>query len=160
MDKKISIIFIAFIFAILLAVGISSAKVSNSKSFSIKIVEKNPNNNNWSIIKNGAYGQIFFSKGNNLLFTGFKLKPNSGYTLIYYGYDGFNDAWANATCIKNAVTNKYGRLRDIGTFDYTGFIKDNIPQKFWVIQSSDVDCDNHKMIAWNPTEYLFEMQTI
>ena len=158
MDKKISIIFITFIFAILIVVGISSAATINSKSFSIKIVEKNPDD--WSIIKKGAYGQIFFSKGDRLQFTGFKLSPNTEYTLIYYGANANNDVWPYATCIKKTLSNKYGRFRDIGTFDYSGFVKDNIPQKFWIIKSSDVNCANNQMTAWNPTEYLFEEQTI
>lgn len=37
---------------------------------------------------------------------------------------------------------------------------DDIAQKFWVVLASDVDCDQGKMIAWNPTEYLFEEHTI
>ena len=32
--------------------------------------------------------------------------------------------------------------------------------KIWLILSSDVDCENSKMIGWNPTEYLFEHNLI
>ena len=160
MDKKISIILITFVFAMLIVVGVSSAtKINvNSKSFSIKLAEKNPDD--WSIIKKGAYGQIFFSKGNMLQFTGFKLVPNTQYTLIYYGDKMNNDVWPFATCIKTTLSNKYGRIRDTGTFDYSGFIKDSIAEKFWIIRSSDIDCANNQMTAWNPTEYLFEIPTI
>ena len=39
-------------------------------------------------------------------------------------------------------------------------LDDGIAQKFWVVKSSDVDCDAGVMTAWNPTEYLFETATI
>lgn len=83
-------------------------------------------------------------------------EPYTQYTLIYYGNEENNDVWPFATCIASDKTNRKGSASFEGEFDWTK--KEG--QKFWVVKSSDVDCNNGKMIAWNPTEYLFETRTI
>jgi hypothetical protein len=37
---------------------------------------------------------------------------------------------------------------------------DMLDAKIWLVLSSDVDCENAKMIGWNPTAYLFEYDLI
>lgn len=90
-----------------------------------------------------------------------KAEPKTDYTLIWYGYDGHNDVWPYASCISSEITNKAGNanFRGVET-DSMNFLSNNIPEKYWIVLSSDVDCTNHKMIAWNPTKYLFETRTL
>ena len=78
-----------------------------------------------------------------------------------YGNEEYNDVWPYATCLGSGVTNKRGNLLMWGYgFDYKEFVSDDVAQKLWIVPSSDVDCDLGKMIAWNPSEYLFETNTL
>ena len=132
----------------------------------IDLFEKNPAD--WSIIDAGAYGELIISQviTNGKVITtrvrvsAFDLEPKTSYTLIYYGYDSNNDVWPYATCLWKQKTSTQGYFKSGSVKIPSDFLTDEIPQKFWVIKSSDVDCENNMMIAWNPTEYLFENETI
>lgn len=157
MKKKIYTLILTLI--LLMSVFVFAKPIGiNKQSYNIKLVQKNPSD--WSTVKGGSYGNLLLWYGNQAQIIGLKLKPDTKYTLIYYGYDGHNDVWPYATCITTAMTNSKGNLNAKATFDYSGFVNDNFNQKFWLVLSSNVECDNHKMIAWNPISYLFEMKTI
>lgn len=92
-----------------------------------------------------------------------KLKPNTAYTLIYWGYESFNDVWPYATCAAQGTTgaNGYLTLKSAANIvKWSEFINDGLNQKFWLITSSDVNCATNKMTAWHPADYLFDMQAI
>jgi len=133
----------------------------------IVLAEKNPAD--WSEIENGASGEVILSAvslfgaviSQKVRVTVWDLKPVTKYTLIYYGDDEHNDVWPYATCIKSFTTSTQGYAKSVsGDFKYMDFFDNGKGEKFWVIQSSDIDCKNHKMIEWHPTEYLFEHNTI
>lgn len=130
----------------------------SGKNVVIPLVQKDPTT--WEVIPNGAKGKAHGSMGKFWTVDAFKLKPTTAYTFIYYGDATNNDIWPYATCIKSGKTNKKGMLSLYGKFDYSSMKHDGKDQKFWVILSSDVDCATGKMIAWNPTEYLFETKTL
>lgn len=135
-------------------------KVFSNKDFRMPLVEKNPTD--WSVVEDGAWGLLNGHYGRYLNFWGRGLEGNTDYTLIYYGYDGHNDEWPYATCIGDPITTSSNGWTGsvVRMFDYSSFIGDGINQKFWLVLSSDLDCDNNRMIAWNPTEYLFEWDII
>lgn len=87
----------------------------------------------------------------------YKLAPDTEYTLIYYGDETHNDVWPYATCIGVGTSNYFGKLLMAGYYDF-GY--DLVDAKIWLVTSTDVDCDAGRMIAWNPTDYLFENNLI
>lgn len=93
-----------------------------------------------------------------------RLVPETGYTLIYYGDETHNDVWPYATCLLSFTTNRFGSYFDEGQMLETSylddFLSDGIAEKYWVVTSTDVDCELGRMIAWNPEDYLFEQETI
>ena len=155
---------------------------TETHNFVLNLLEKNPQD--WSVVTNGASGTVvgtqtvtyhfkFFTVGDRhmngwfpqtdsaLTFNGKGLEPLTDYTLIYYGYDGINDVFPYATCIAQRTSTQYGRIYISRTlFDFGSFFDDGVAQKIWLVKSSDVDCNNHKMVAWNPTQYLFEQNTL
>jgi len=122
----------------------------------------------WSVIDDGAKGNVLLSYRvkRNVVFPRAKAilknaEPYTDYTLIYYGFGEHNDVWNHATCITSGRTNRNGNVRmRTQPFDYIPFYYDDIAQKFWIVTSSDVDCENNQMTAWNPSEYLFETRTV
>ncbi len=74
----------------------------------------------------------------------------------------YNDEWPYATCIGKArKTSTKGYFKSgSARFEHLDMWTDDVAQKFWVVLASDVDCEEGRMIAWNPTEYLFEYNTI
>lgn len=151
------------ILGIVIFLSVISGAIVSFRAFNIKLAQKNPAD--WTVVEGGS-GNVLLSQGDNARAIIRKMEPNTDYTLIYYGYGENNDVWPYTTCISEATTNKHGAVRfPVQTFDYTGFVTDGNSdatnkQKFWVILSSDVDCDHHMMTAWNPTKYLFEQETI
>lgn len=90
------------------------------------------------------------------------LKPSTDYQLIYYGNTLVNDVWPYATCIGVPRKTSSQGFFNSGSaeFKHLQMVNDGIAQKFWVVLADDVDCTSGKMTAWNPTEYLFEANTI
>jgi len=87
----------------------------------------------------------------------YKLAPETEYTLIYYGDETHNDVWPYATCIGTGMSNNFGKMLMSGSYDF-GY--DLVDAKIWLVTSTDVDCAAGRMIAWNPTDYLFENNLI
>ena len=130
----------------------------------------------WVPIANGIIGSLFGYQYYQTIWVGgvkktvlqdymwfqsWNIVPNTNYTLIYYGNGSNNDIWPYATCIQTKKSTAAGYLTmSISNFKWSNFLNDGIDQKFWLVRTSDVDCLNNKMIAWNPANYLFESQTI
>ena len=148
----------------------------------IGLTQKDPND--WSVV-DGAKGEVQLKYRYNVFRRGLegvgrylkvfryypqtarvsaklkKAEPKTEYTLIYYGTEGHNDEWNYATCISSKKTNSRGNALFLSQkFNWLPFIDDGLDQKFWIVKSSDVDCANNQMTAWNPNEYLFETRTI
>ncbi|UCB59295.1 MAG: hypothetical protein JSV67_03095 [Thermoplasmatales archaeon] len=128
------------------------------------LFEKNPET--WEIIENGSRGKmkyVIMGPTFSFVFNAHKLEPDSNYTLIYYP-----DPWPgeNLICLGDAITNEDGNINIKGSV-LTGDLPNetidlNYPNgsKIWLVLTEDVDCENQKMIGWNPTEYLFEHNLI
>jgi len=134
----------------------------------LSLTEKNPND--WSVVENGANGLVEFSLisrfgtivQERVKVSVWGLEPKTDYQLIYYGDSEHNDVWNYATCIgkeRKTSTNGYFKGNSV-SLPYLEMMNDEVAQKLWVVKSSDVDCLEGKMIAWQPTEYLFESNTI
>lgn len=134
----------------------------------LNLQEKNPSD--WSVVENGAHGiiklttvstpwKIVQQRASVMVYD---LIPKTEYQLIYYGNNEFNDVWPYATCIGVPRRTSTQGFFSSGSsvVNHLDMANDDIAQKFWVVLASDVDCDQGKMIAWNPTEYLFEEHTI
>lgn len=160
---------ITIMFALMLTT-VSAAATMQVDSNTLNIVKKNPTD--WSI-NPGAIGQITFTYqkqaglwnpkivSQTARATVYGLEPRTSYTLIYYGNSLVNDVWPYVTCITSGKTSSQGYSRMMsGKINYLDFLDDGIAQKFWVVKSSDVDCATGQMIAWNPSEYLFETATL
>lgn len=140
----------------------------NNVVMELNVVEKNPAD--WSVVEGGANGAVKFSTiGSDGKITqervsviAWGLEPKTEYTLIYYGNETDNDVWPAATCIsKPKKTSTQGYMKGSSfKFNFMELTDNGIDEKLWLVLSSDVDCDEGVMTAWNPTEYLFEENTI
>jgi len=121
----------------------------------------------WGVISDDISGDLSYDVGTGAFtFTGKAKSASTGYSLIYYA-----DPWPG-----NGKGGLAGALLGSGTsetnYDITisGTLPSPIPHsddknypvggKIWLVLSSDYDTSGHKMTAWKPTEYLFEMQLI
>jgi hypothetical protein len=134
----------------------------------VTLVQKNPVN--WETVP-GGIGQVTLSYNlqipNNKVeyprarVTVYGMQPKTEYTLIYYGNEEVNDEWPYITCITNFKTSTQGYAKSTsGRINHLGFLNDEVPQKMWVILTSDADCQNGVMTNWNPNQYLFETETV
>lgn len=123
----------------------------------LSLVAKDPTT--WNIVYGGK-ATISFIDGYRLSLMGWRLEPNTEYTLIYYGDKTHNDEWPYATCLFSAKSSSRGYIAMGGMFYYNAFFRNNVDEKIWLVLSNDVNCAQGKMTAWNPTEYLFEHNTI
>ena len=131
----------------------------------------------WEIVEDGAWGKMTYPLEGptfKFVFNGHGLEPKTDYTLIYYP-----DPWPGTglICLGSATSNGGGNVHIMGSPDIDGDLPIegdlNNPDdpghaacitdstciegaKIWLVLSSDVDCEGHVMIGWNPTEYLFE----
>ncbi|MBD3354040.1 MAG: hypothetical protein GF364_21340 [Candidatus Lokiarchaeota archaeon] len=124
----------------------------------IELVEKNPVT--WEIVEGGAHGYLKLFRGSAMFAKGYRLEPETEYTLIYYGDETHNNQYPYATCIGSSVSDEDGKLLIMAHYDYSDMVNDGIDQKFWVVLSNDLDCGLGRFTTWNPTEYLFETETI
>lgn len=165
MKKQIAFLLILSVFALPM---VSAGNLFGHQVSELQLHEKNPAD--WSIVEDGAYGIVEFSVVNTpwkILQERMKvevhgLEPKTSYQLIYYGDETHNDVWNYATCIgEPKTTSTQGYFKSGSTrYNFIDMMNDDIPQKFWVVLSSDVDCEQGKMTKWRPTEYLFEHNTI
>jgi len=119
----------------------------------------------WEIVEGGAWGKLKYNLAGsefNFVFNGHGLKPNTEYSLIYYA-----DPWPGnhpGALIASGKSNDEGNLHLKGSVDLGMDLPDlddaNTGAKIWLVLSSDYDEANHKMIGWNPAEYLFEDKLI
>lgn len=129
------------------------------------LYEKNPAD--WSIVEGGAWGKMKYNLSCftfDFVFNGHGLQPNTDYSLIYYA-----DPWPGnnpGALIASGTSNSGGNIHLAGSEDLGMSLPDaqdaNYPDgaKIWLVLSSDYDADNNLMIAWNPTEYLFEYDLV
>jgi hypothetical protein len=91
------------------------------------------------------------------------MQPLTDYTLIYYGDETHNDVWPYATCLASFTSNTKGMFTEekivLDTAMLGGFLTDDVAQKYWIVTSSDVNCNAGVMTAWNPEQYFFEQST-
>ena len=125
------------------------------------LYEKNPTT--WDVISNGSWGKMKYGLSGEefeFVFNGHNLTSGQNYTLIYYP-----DPWPGEglICLGNGTANEEGNVHIAESVD-TGNLPseddENECAKIWLVLSSDVDCENSKMIGWNPAEYLFEHNLI
>jgi hypothetical protein len=140
--------------------GLGELKYYARDSFRMPLVEKDTAD--WSVVDGGAWGLLQGKFGDHLFFTGHGLESMTSYTLVYYGDEMYNDVWPYATCVRDMMTTPAGTTGNVvADWDYSDFLSDDgDSQKFWLVLSSDVDCDAGMMTAWNPSEYLFEWDTL
>ena len=116
----------------------------NSDVMHLELYEKDIN---WDAVVGGAWGKMVYSE-DSFVFNGHGLVAGTDYTLINY-----DEAWSSGqVCLAAGTSNNGGNINLAGDTVGTG--------KIWLVLSSDVNCDAGAMIAWNPSEYLFEYNTI
>lgn len=117
----------------------------------------------WEIIVGGAWGKLQYTavgREFNFVFNGHGLEAGIEYTLIYYP-----DPWPGSglVCFGSGVAVDDGNVHiagSVNTGDLPITSDINAGAKIWLVLSSDVNCDNQRMIGWNGEEYLFESALI
>jgi hypothetical protein len=167
--KKLTKIISIVSFSILLIASVAvmakgpSGQAGNSNIGHLYLWEKNPAI--WQIIEDGSWGKMKYNLSGEefeFVFNGHSLQEGAGYTLIYYP-----DPWPgqNLICLGSDTVNNGGNVHikeSVDTCDLPSEDDANYPDgaKVWLVLSEDVDCQEKRMVGWNPTEYLFEYQLI
>jgi hypothetical protein len=166
-------VLIAIVFA--LAVGVLAVPVRSdgpsgesgkSNIGHLYLYEKDPTT--WENIEGGAWGKMKYILSGEafvFVFNGHGLEPGTEYTLIYYP-----DPWPGSglICFGSDTADESGNVHikgatETGKLPPDELVDENCADgaKIWLVLSNDVGCDDeHKMTAWNPTEYLFEAAMI
>ncbi len=177
MNKQIAL-FLGF----LILASVSSV-IAQGTEISIPLVQKDPAT--WNPVNGGMSSTLFlyqmsesywkpcyYYNGEWISCKGYRMadwysvipsgsvKKNTGYTLVYYGDATHNDEWNYVTCIASKNSGSYGYLSFGGKYNWSKFLNDGKQQKFWIVESKDLDCANNKFLAWNPNTILFETKTI
>ena len=130
----------------------------------VAFVELYEKDANWSIV-GGAWGKLKYNLAGptfDYVFNGHGLQANTSYDLIYYA-----DPWPGdnpGALIASGTTNSGGNVNLKGSEELSMDLPDSADEnssagaKIWLVLSDDYD--GSKMIAWNPTEYLFENDLI
>jgi len=137
----------------------------------------------WGKLKYNLSGPTF-----DFVFNGHGLQPNTPYSLIYYAdFDPRFTTWGGnnpGALIATGTTNRGGNIHLAGSEE----LNMNLPSssdwniapvpdycdyhngfddydhcsgaKIWLVPSSDYNAGIKKVIAWNPTQYLFETDLI
>lgn len=161
MKKEVIVIGIGLVIVILflgsvLSYGDFNPKCTNKQQFKLKVVEKDSNGNP---VPSGAYGYVNLVKGFKASAIAYKLEAFQYYTLIYYKIDNNNESYIE--CINSKQATRNGNLKiNQWEFDYSCFPDDSKPEKFWIVKSKDIDCQNHRFISFNPEKYLLDIKTI
>jgi len=138
----------------------------------VAFIELWQKDSDWKIVEGGAWSKMKYNLSGSefeFVFNGHGLAPDENYTLIYYP-----DPWPGTglICLGSGTANEDGNVHLQGsenTGDLPASYDHNHPDnagenpsgaKVWLVLSDDVDCENQKMVGWNPTEYLFEYDLI
>lgn len=123
------------------------------------LYEKDPAT--WEIVEDGAWGKMTYQTSGiyfSFVFNGHGLVPEKEYTLIYYP-----DPWPGTglICFGTGIANEEGDIHIKGAVETCGDLpmeddENKDGAKIWLVLSSDVNCEDLKMIGWTPTAYLFE----
>ena len=136
------------------------------------------NEDDWSIVEDGASGLLKYNLSGDTFdfeFEGEALEPDTSYALIYYA-----DPWPGdnpGALIASGTTDGDGKIELEGSpnldtdlpnptdenYDNPVNGQDPPGAKIWLVLSADYNNDlaeTGPMTAWNPTEYLFEENTI
>jgi len=139
----------------------SSPPIPPPSPLPLYLYSKDPST--WEIVENGPWAiMVYDPQGPTFDYAldGHGLKPNTDYSLIYYA-----DPWPGnhpGALIGNGTTDGSGELHLAGSVELNMDLPDpadaNYPTgaKIMLVLSSDYDASQTKMVAWNPTEYLFE----
>ena len=119
---------------------------------------------NWSYNLKGAWGKLTWSTTEGktrFIFKGRKLRPNFSYTLVNF-VDPFPGT--GSICIAKSTSDGDGNLR------LNGIIHGPLPRKYdqnrdtgakiWLVNSSDIDCQNQKFLEGEPENYLYDSRRI
>ena len=119
----------------------------NSSVQHLYLYEKDPVT--WEIIEEGAWGKLTCGK-QGFVATAHGLEPGTDYALIVYD----PDVWSGqGPILAEGTANKGGNIQ------LSGEMIALTDAKIWLVLRDDVD-ENGVMIAWNPTEYLFEYNLV
>lgn len=100
----------------------------------------------WQIVEDGAIGKAMMNgKNGKVVVTAHNLDSGVDYTYINYR------AWDDVEVIGSGVADEFGDVVIHGE-------SDNFEGKYWIVLSSDVS--ESGMLAWNPSEYLFEYNIV
>ncbi|MFA5724209.1 MAG: hypothetical protein WC979_08185 [Candidatus Pacearchaeota archaeon] len=100
--------------------------------------------NGWIKLNYGRYGYQIESRA-------LELRRYTFYRLVYTEADPSSGEGAEIYCIDERKANNIGNLK-IKTSEFRPVLNE---MNFWIVLSEDADCIDHKMIAWNPVNYLF-----
>ena len=134
----------------------SSAKGGEEGPFQELIAERMRELDAWGKMRYRLSGSMF-----DFVFNGHELTPGQSYTLIYYP-----DPWPGQglICLGTNQANEDANVHIKGfveTGDLPADYDDNTEgAKIWLVLTDDVNCDEAKMVGWNPSEYLFEHNLI
>jgi hypothetical protein len=136
------------------------------------------NGDDWSIVNDGASGKLKYNLSGETFdfdFIGKGLEANTSFTLIYYAdpWPGDNPgAWiASGNSNDNGIIKLNGPVdlnTDLPNPDDDNYVspvngQDPPGAKIWLVLSADYNnnlAETGPMTGWNPTEYLFEGNTI
>jgi hypothetical protein len=166
MNKKLTLTLVAMVVVSLMLAPMALAKGKNGQAGKSNVAhlylyEKDPGT--WEIVKDGAWGKMQYRiKGRvfRYVFNGHNLEPGTDYQLIYYP-----DPWPGdgLICLGCGTANEWGNIHIKGVVD-TGDLPieadENEGAKIWLVVYGDVNCEDSRMIGWNPEEYLFEYDLI
>ncbi len=158
--KRIAILVLALVLLLGLgAMPVMAAKgdtPANDEPFTLYLYEKDIDAD-WSIVWDGAWGKMSFELDDTTLdfvFNGHKLDKKTDYSLIYYPEP--QTTWPHPVMvIASGTSNGGGNIHLAGSADLG--VSSDI--KIWLVLSDDINAAG-ALAGWNPSEYLFEHNSI
>ena len=129
------------------------------------LVQKDPST--WQPVEGGAKARIRYNCKHEMFcfnIFAYRLEPYEEYSLIYYAdpWPGDNPGAHLGTWTASSLGVIYDGCTVELNMDLPHPDDANYPggAKLWLVLTSDYNVCLHRMIAWNPTEYLFETQLV